>query len=146
AVAAGGVAVQRRRAAVDAEGDVRAVGRVDPAGTVVHLDVAGQRVLLADAVHAVRRDEDPRVDDVQRLTGSVGRGVGRVRRIAEVVAPERTEAGAVRGERERGRVEARVRRRTDRREGTEGAGIRLRGSGAVAVQEPVDAHGAGGGR
>ena len=56
---------------------------------VVHVHMRRERVRLTDPVHAVRRDLDVRVDDLQRLAGTVGRKVGRV---ALVVRPERAEA------------------------------------------------------
>jgi hypothetical protein len=71
-------------------------------------------VRIADAVRAVRRDLDVRVDDLQRLARAVGRGVERVRRIAAVAGLEPVEAGRERALREPGRVDRAGRVERDR--------------------------------
>ena len=82
--------VNAARAAVDREADLRPVRRIHEAGAVVDVHVRRERMRLTDPVHAVRRDLDVRVDDLERLAGTVGREVSR---IARVVRPERVEAG-----------------------------------------------------
>ena len=77
-------------------------GALTGAVAVVDVDMGGEGVRCPDPVGPVRGDLDVRIDDLQRLTGTVGADIGRV---TEVVGPEGAEAGRVDREREPGRVE-----------------------------------------
>ena len=96
----------------------------------VLLESHGEGVRHADLVGGVRRDRDPRKDDLERLAGPRRTGV---RGVTFVVRPERSHPGRGDLEREARRIE-----RPIGGQRSDGTGVLRRRARAGPVEEPVD--------